>query len=70
MVFKEELQSILRTIIGEGVIRKAGQTQHYEKGDVMKYKASDGKWYLYKCKVANNYSIPDETNFKRIDLRS
>ncbi|WP_156299020.1 hypothetical protein [Streptobacillus canis] len=68
MVFKEEMQEILKTIIGEGVIKQGGSSQTYSKGDVMKYK-NGSKWYLYKCKRTGSYSIPDETNFKRIDLR-
>lgn len=69
LVFIEELEESIRLIIGEGTIKQAGSSQEYVKGDVMKYK-NGNKWYLYKCKVQGNYSIPDETNFKRIDLRS
>lgn len=68
ILFTEELKEILRTLIGEGPIKLGGRNQRYEKGDVMKYK-SGSKWYLYKCKVSGEYSIPEETKFKRIDFR-
>lgn len=68
IVFIEEMKQILKTLIGEGPIKQGGRNQRYEKGDVMKYKSSN-KWYLYKCKVAGEYTIPDETKFKRIDFR-
>lgn len=62
-----ELRS-LRTLLGQGVNRNSGVEQKYKKGDIMKYFKDDAV-ILYKCKNAGRYSIPDETNFKKISLR-
>lgn len=67
---RAKMQEILRTIIGSGKNLKSGTNQEYEKGDVMKYVDSSGKWHLYVCKNAGTYSIPDDQNFKPINLRS
>lgn len=63
------LESVLRTIIGKGPnkIYLSGQTQRYEKGDVMKYMNGDD-FRLYVCKIPGDYTLPDNSAFRWINL--
>ncbi len=68
VIDKNEEIKILRIILGQGENKNSGVEQEYKKGDIMKY-FNNGSVTLYKCKKAGTYSIPDETNFKKINLR-
>lgn len=64
---KTELIEIIKSLIGVGTIKLANTQKSYSVGDVMVY-LSGGKYYLYKCRINGNYSIPDDTNFKKLTL--
>lgn len=64
---KQELIEIVRTLIGAGTIKQANTQKNYSVGDVMIY-LTGGKYYLYKCRIAGAYSLPDEINFKKLKL--
>lgn len=56
---------VLKILFGTQTVIEGGTQRQYNKGDIMKY-LSNGEYSFYRCKKQGQYSIPDNTNFKKV----
>lgn len=68
----KDLQKLIKTIIGDGVIKHSKTQYNYKVGDVMIH-MHENKVYIFKCLVAGQYSLPDvgekDPKFKQLNLK-